>query len=117
MKVVVSIIKKYHGSSVTCTPLFNLLVEQLSTWGRLEYENVSPLYDTYVTFVWQLTSEIYSIYIVKVLSNTHGVGQKDEIPSPCQSHTWSTGFKCKDRDEGPLLTISCIPSSPLWKGK
>lgn len=55
--------------------------------------------------------------MVKVLSNTHGVGQKDEIPSPCQSHTWSTGFKCKDRDEGPLLTISYIPSSPLWKCK
>lgn len=51
------------------------------------------------------------------MNNKHGIGQKDEIPSPCQSHTWSTGFKCKDGDEGPLLTAQYIPSSPLWKCK
>lgn len=66
----------------------------------------------YITFAWHLC-QLYMtvnlkellIYIVKVLNNTHGIGQKDEVPSPCQSHPWSTGFKCKDGDEGPLLTV------------
>lgn len=55
--------------------------------------------------------------IVKNLNNTDDIEQKDEILLPCQPHTWSTGFKCKDGDKGPLLTHQCIPSSPLWKYK